>query len=560
MLEIGFVLGGKYKILNEIGHGGMSTVYLAINEKANKTWAVKEIRKEGHEDFQIIRKSLIMEVEMLKKLSHPNLPSIVDIIDEEDDFFIVMDYVDGKTLEEIMTERKTLSQDEVTRIAMQLGSVLLYLHEQNPPIIYRDLKPANIMLKNDGSVVLIDFGTAREYEERKLEDTTCLGTRGYAAPEQFGGMGQTDARTDIYALGVTMYYLITGKNPAMPPYEIYPVRYWDENLSSGLEHIITKCTNINPDDRYQSARDFIFDLENFHHYDIGTLKKYKRQIKIVRWFAVAGVIFAMIGIAGLSMGRKMQTATYDEIISNAKKSTEEKDVFTYLNEAIKTSPEKAEAYNLLYDCIQEDGVFTLEEENELLKIATSKENYFEIWKNKDRQGYADFCFYIGNTYWFLFEHEENRESHAINWYEEAINIYKDQNENNTKINRCELFIEIGNFYKKISTAQLEGEDAGMYKAYFEKLKMLKEENDKNPDRDLIRLRMYREIVTNSIEFAEYLKEDGVSKEEIDNLTKEIEKEINSIHGTSAVTKQEVTKIQELIIEGRKIIDSTYNYA
>ena len=106
--------------------------------------------------------------------------------------------------------------------AKQLCDVLGYLHSQNPPIIYRDMKPANIMLKPDGNVVLIDFGTAREYKENNIEDTTCLGTMGYAAPEQFGGMGQTDARTDIYCLGATMYHLVTGMNPCEPPYEIRP--------------------------------------------------------------------------------------------------------------------------------------------------------------------------------------------------------------------------------------------------------------------------------------------------------------------------------------------------
>lgn len=241
MLEIGSFIDGKYKILNEIGHGGMSNVYLAMNEKANKTWAVKEVRKQGIRDFEVIRQSLMIETDLLKKISHPNLPSIVDVIEENDNFLIVMDYVDGKTLEKLLKERKTIRQEEVVDWAMQLCNVLDYLHHCTPPIIYRDMKPSNIMLKSDGTVILIDFGTAREYKTEKQEDTTCLGTKGYAAPEQFGGMGQTDARTDIYSLGATMYHLLTGHNPAKPPYEMYPVRYWNAKLSSGLEYIIEKC-------------------------------------------------------------------------------------------------------------------------------------------------------------------------------------------------------------------------------------------------------------------------------------------------------------------------------
>lgn len=101
--------------------------------------------------------------------------------------------------------------------------------------------------------MIIDFGTAREFKETSIEDTSCLGTQGYAAPEQYGGHGQTDARTDIYTLGATMYHLLTGHNPSLPPYEMYPIRRWNPALSSGLEEIVLKCTQRNPNDRYQSC-------------------------------------------------------------------------------------------------------------------------------------------------------------------------------------------------------------------------------------------------------------------------------------------------------------------
>ena len=209
MLQIGSVIDGKYKILNEIGHGGMSTVYLAINEKANKPWAVKEVRKSLNRDFNLLRQSLIMETDLLKKLNHPNLPSIIDVIDSDENFLIVMDYIEGNTLERLLAEEGAQPQDKVARWALQLCDVLDYLHTRPMPVIYRDMKPSNIMVKSDGNVVLIDFGTAREFKEHNVQDTCCLGTNGYAAPEQFGGMGQTDARTDIYCLGTTLYHLVT---------------------------------------------------------------------------------------------------------------------------------------------------------------------------------------------------------------------------------------------------------------------------------------------------------------------------------------------------------------
>ncbi|MBQ1487177.1 MAG: serine/threonine protein kinase [Lachnospiraceae bacterium] len=220
MLQIGSLVDGKYRLLSEIGHGGMSVVYLAMNERANKTWAIKEVRKDGGTDSEVVQQGLVAETEMLKKLNHPHLPSIVDVIDTEDSFLIVMEYIEGKDLQSILNHSGPQDPELVREWAMQLCDTLGYLHSRKPPIIYRDMKPANVMLKPDGNVMVIDFGTAREHKLYSQGDTTWLGTRGYAAPEQFGGHGQTDARTDIYCLGATLYHLLTGKSPAETNYAI----------------------------------------------------------------------------------------------------------------------------------------------------------------------------------------------------------------------------------------------------------------------------------------------------------------------------------------------------
>jgi serine/threonine-protein kinase len=218
MLEVGSLVDGKYRILQKIGQGGMSVVYLARNERANKQWAIKEVRKDGVHDYEVVKQGLVAEIDMLKRLSHPHLPSIIDVIDSPDSFIIVMDYIEGNPLDKAIEATGAQSQENVIEWAKQLCDTLGYLHSRTPPIIYRDMKPANVMIKPDGQVVLIDFGTAREYKNTSVADTTCLGTRGYAAPEQFGGMGQTDARTDIYCLGATIYHLVTGHNPCTYPY------------------------------------------------------------------------------------------------------------------------------------------------------------------------------------------------------------------------------------------------------------------------------------------------------------------------------------------------------
>ena len=248
MAERGTIIEGKYEVLKLIGKGGMSKVYLAMDKNLNKQWAIKEIERKAYDkNNEVVVASAMAEANMMKKLDYPSLPRIVDIIEKENVIYVVMDYIEGETLSSVLSKEGAQPQEVVIEWAKELCRVLDYLHTQDPPIIYRDMKPANIMLQPNGNIKLIDFGIAREYKEQNLADTVSLGTKGYAAPEQFGGKGQTDARTDVYCLGVTLYHLLTGQNPCEPPYEIYPIRYWNPQLSSGLEAIIQKCTQLNPE-------------------------------------------------------------------------------------------------------------------------------------------------------------------------------------------------------------------------------------------------------------------------------------------------------------------------
>ena len=142
MLQIGQLVDNKYRILDVVGRGGMSVVYLARNERANKNWAIKEVRKIGEENLEVKKNSLIAETEMLKNLSHPNLPTIVDVIETNDTFLVVMDYIEGNDLGKVLGEFGAQPQKKVVEWGLQLCDVLEYLHTRPKPIIYRDLKPA----------------------------------------------------------------------------------------------------------------------------------------------------------------------------------------------------------------------------------------------------------------------------------------------------------------------------------------------------------------------------------------------------------------------------------
>lgn len=357
-METGTVLEGKYEILKKIGEGGMSVVYLAMDIRLKKQWAVKEIRTDRNWNRDLLIKSLKMEALVLKTADHPALPRIVDIIYLESSIFVVMDYVEGRPLSEVLAAEGALPETEVVEWAKELCGALGYLHSLNPPIIYRDMKPSNIMLKPDGRVKLIDFGTAKVFDDKSMADTTALGTRGYAAPEQFGdargnGIHKTDARTDIYSLGATLYHLLTGKAPDEPPYVMKPIRQWKPELSGGLEKIISRCTMQNPKERYGSCRELMWDLEHYEELS----DAFKRQcFHKMKGFllSVACMVFFMAVAAGGYCGRAKQLSqNYEALIEKGYREIVKGDyeaaADAYVDAITRVDGSRSEAYLKLMD-------------------------------------------------------------------------------------------------------------------------------------------------------------------------------------------------------------------
>lgn len=556
MLKVGDLIDGKYKILNEIGRGGMSTVYLAINEKANKPWAVKEVRKNGISNRELVKQSLMVEINLLKKLKHKGLPSIVDIIDQQDNYLIVMDYIEGITLENIMQEEGVQPQEKVVDWAIQLCDVLQYLHTRKPAIIYRDMKPSNIMLRSDGSVVLIDFGTAREFKERHVEDTTCLGTQGYAAPEQFGGMGQTDERTDIYSLGATMYRLVTGHNPSEPPYEMYPITHWNPRLSTGLEGIIAKCTSKDPKSRYQSVQEVRYALEHYRDLDLDSIRRYRRNLRIL--LAAGGMTVMLFGASGVSYAAAdhMQKDEYAYNLEAGRRSPDKQDSIAFYQKAIQTDCAGEEAYDQLLTLFTQDGVLDEQEEKVLLQLSISVDKYLERYKMQNPDGYAGLCYRIGSSYWYYYEHEEKRQAGAVAWFESAKAGFAGNPEKEQEWKRASTYVEIGNFYQRIVPAQISGTDQGMYGEYWNNLRWLKEWNDEAPDRDLVTLRLYREIVTKTLEYAGYLQEDGVPPQEMEELLNEISQQTENMKtGAGQVLMEEIQELEQALKGAQQMLAS-----
>ena len=555
MLEIGSLVDGKYKILSKVGQGGMSVVYLAINEKANAQWAVKEVRKDGIKDFEVVKQGLVAETDILKKLSHPSLPRIIDVIDSDDSFIIIMDYIQGNSLNKSLEEYGAQPQADVIAWAKQLTDVLGYLHSRTPPIIYRDMKPANIMLKPDGNICLIDFGTAREFKEKNLADTTCLGTVGYAAPEQFGGMGQTDARTDIYCLGATLYHLVTGMNPCEPPYEIRPIREINPGLSEGFEKIILKCTQRNPADRYQSAAELMYALDHYQDDDHAVRAKQKRKVGLFLTSAILTLVFAGVSAFGYASAEKEKSANYDLILAKAQN---EQGYY----EAILTDPTRTEAYigtmetPGLVDYLIADGELSSAENAALTKLkigldSTDSRGYSSTvdvlsqLQTANPSGYQDVCFEIGEAYLFYYDVgvEKDRYNAASSWFRAAEEKYP----------VAAMYCSISDCLQNIAKYAKSEQYAKLYDEYqslWSKVQSLKGEAEKFDD-DL-KLRVWNEIVNmirnNAKEFSEV-----ASQQELLDLLDSVEKSSGNINNT--FLQENLRALQDNLETTRKKIQS-----
>jgi len=254
------LLQQHYLLIGQAGKGGMGAVYQAVDtqDSNRRRVAIKEM-SQGHLNEAELREATAQfqrEVAMLSRLSHPNLPRIYDAFNERGRSYLVMDFIDGKTLYQLLKEsgNRPLSVLQVLDYASQLCDVLAYLHQQRPPIIFRDLKPTNVMVTPNGHVYLIDFGIARFFKEGQEQDTVFLGSPGYAPPEQHG-TAQTNPRSDLYSLGATLHCCLTGRDPyhAEDRFAFPPVRQYNPQVPIEFDQLIQRLLALDEQQRPASA-------------------------------------------------------------------------------------------------------------------------------------------------------------------------------------------------------------------------------------------------------------------------------------------------------------------
>lgn len=534
------VLKGRYEIREVLHVSGMANVYLVTDKNLNKQWCLKEIVKSEAGKNMVEYRSLLQEANIMKNLEHAYIPRIVSIEEDGDSIFIIMDYVYGVSIRSFLEKNGIMEQSSVVSIMKQVCGVLLYLHNRKQPIFYRDMKPDNIMIQENGNIKVLDFGISVVITSDNDVIKEPLGTRGFAAPEQGKRGLKYDLRSDIYSLGKTMYYMLTGINPGNPSVlgtDLRSVREVNSSLSVGLEVIIDKCTKKNPDERYQTVEEVLYDLKNYEKLDSSYKKKIKRKVNITAGVLISSIVLLLGSFIPFGINKSQISELYKKNLEVAYQTNRVSDFV----KAISYKPLNIPAYNGMIDSIEIDGVFTKDEENDLLSLINP--NLVDI---KKKDGFGELAFNIGKLYWFYYEGDDG-DIVSTKWFKEAI----DNNYNNEEAN---VYYNLASFKKDISMSITESSDSGMYIKYWENLIKAKDIDNG----DVTELQIYNSIADAISIYPYRLKQDGVSKGDIIKELESINTFISIYNPISDKSKELFNTLKSKYPELQNKVDIAYS--
>lgn len=502
------VLNNKYEVIKLLHTTGMANVYLVQDNSLGKNWCMKEIRKSQAGKNKIEYYSLLQEANIMKGLNHASIPRIVTIEQEDDSIFIVMDYVDGMSIKDWMSRNNKTNgrvpQDVAVDWMKQICKVMMYLHNRKYPIFYRDMKPDNVMIQSDGNIKLLDFGVSVVIKEPNQKIKKALGTQGFAAPEQSKRGNVCDLRSDIYAMGKTLYYMLTGINPNLISEDKQrAVREIDSSISVGLERIIIKCCQKNPDDRYQSCEELMYDLQNYTKLDTEYRSKIRRKIYCVFGMFLTGVFLLITSMLPFGMYKNKKLEEYKTLYSIAERSGRLEDYISVLN----SDATKIEPYDGLIESIKVDGIFSKEEEQLLLNYINPN---LEVLKKSDK--YGKLSYEVGKLYWFFYDGDEENDGMIIStkWFKDAIN-------DGYESELSSVYYQLGSFKKNISASITESSDAGMYSKYWNNLISAKSKDNG----EMVNLQLNLSIANCISSYTYNLKTDGISYNDVTSQVNEL---------------------------------------
>lgn len=422
----------QYEILRELGRGGTSVVYLVKDKADGRNYAMKVLRNDDGKQELSEKKAdhLSAEAEVLKALCidepgnvslHPGIPAYIECVcDGKGEFAgFVMEYVEGRSLQKILDDGRSFTVREAAVAGLQLCGIMEQLHGQDPPMIFRDLKPANILVRSDGQFVLVDYGAVRKLRKSAGSDTMQLGTDGYAAPEQYGGWEQSDERTDIYGIGAVLHHMITGRPPLdtglRPLREILGAEGESRQLDE-MAKILLRCCMTAPSMRYSSCK----ELEKALRSVIRLRTRSRSRERGWKWFVLlvnTAAVCLGLAIVLAASAAGAETAEYCALIETAANETtleEKKEVY---QRAAALRPEDPEAYICFLRDLVEDCVITEGEKRALDDVLFARVSAGGLWgtaagnaegnlerMRKKRPGdYAALQMELGKVYFACYE-------------------------------------------------------------------------------------------------------------------------------------------------------------
>lgn len=511
-------VGGRYRLMRVIGKGGMSTVWLAMDQTLGKQWAVKEIKlSDDPAEREVVESSLVAEANLIKRLDHAAIPRIVDLVDENGMLYVVMDYVEGRSLESLLSSEGAQAEEDVVGWAIQLCDVLDYLHRLDPPIIYCDLKPSNVMLRPDGTMRLIDFGIARPegvlHESER--DGRHLGTQGYAAPEQYGG-GDVDRRCDVYGLGATMYALLTGRRTPVVSGGPPPLRQVRPELSAGVERVVARAMETDPADRYAGAAEMAYALERYKVDDDA-----RRRMLARKWHAFVGSLVAaavclLVGLVAMAARNVVLEGDFDYWMQVGDQSVDQIDATAAYAKAARILPGDTRPYDGLFDIYREDGIFTSEEVEQFERVITP--NLSELAATGEP--WYELAFETGKLYWYYYDNTDGtgpsgargyaRMRAASRWMHEAAGS------DIAASDIAAAYADIADFACDIVPSIKDGTDVGLYAPHFARLQKLVERMQ-DDDNAVMRLDTASLVLDALRAYPRKFRADGISQEDMELL-------------------------------------------
>lgn len=559
-VRVGSVID-KYEVKGLLGRGGRGYVYLVEDLDIKSLWAMKEVPIVNTPEGRQKLSSFMYEVELLKELNYPSIPRITSLMNVKTSVLLVMDYISGRSLGDLMssvlsrepasgltTAETYITEKNIISWATTLCKTLQYLHSRPEKIIYRDMKPNNVMLTSSGDIVLLDFGASRKIVEGfDFSKEPIEYSRGYAAPEQYSKDAWFDERSDIFGLGRTLYYLATGLNPTLTDYYLEsgevklqelsklddpskvmpfrPIREYAPTRSEGLEKIILKATMLKPEDRYQHIEEMLYDLKHIDELSSNHIRLVNKRKRVITGLFSTLVLGSVLLFGGYLSSNLSSINNYQAYYANGKTTGNLDDLY----KAISIEPNKVEPYLAILDIYKDDGVYTPEEE---LKFLSAIQPYISSLKADKDAG--DLMYDIGLMYWYYYK--DGGQLKSVSWFKLA-DSYGVSSSNKDLLS---VYLGLGTFKKGILNSITDKSDKGMYKSYWVTLAKLRGIMKSDVRLELLYYQSLYDVIDS---YSGGLKSDGYSYDDLNSVLAQSKDALSSLSlGTDSDKEQQANLI------------------